>query len=293
MWVKVSGIHDVDFIAALGERFAIHPLTQEDIVNTAQRPKAEDFGGYIFMVLKVVTYNEAHQDIEIETVSIVLGKNYVISFQEHEADIFKPIRKRLHTDGTRVRKMASDYLAYALMDTVVDAYFVTLERIGDYIETVEDEIVVDPVPVHMQEIHRLKREILFLRKSVWPLREEIGTLLKTDSPLLNRETQVYFRDIHDHTIRVIDMVETSRDILSSMHDTYLSSVSNRMNEIMKVLTIIATIFIPLTFIVGVYGMNFKYMPELTWRWGYPGVWGLMIALTIGMVIYFRKRHWLG
>lgn len=292
-WVNVFGIHDVEFIGALGEQFGIHPLTLEDVVNTAQRPKTEEFDNYIFVVLKMMAYNEAHNEIEIETVSIVLGDGYVISFQEHEGDAFAMVRERIRTAKGRICRLASDYLAYALMDTVVDAYFVALEHIGDHIEMIEDEIVADPVPTHMREIHRLKREILFLRKSVWPLREEISALLKTESPLIHEGTGVYLRDVYDHTIRVIDMVETNRDILSSMHDTYLSSVSNRMNEVMKVLTIIATIFIPLTFIVGVYGMNFEDMPELHWRWGYLAVWGMMLTLTVGMVVYFRKRRWLG
>jgi len=292
-WINVFGIHDVTYIAALGDRFGIHPLTQEDIVNTAQRPKTEEFDNYIFVVLKMLTYNDLHKEIEIETVSIVLGDGFVISFQEREGDVFSPARERIRTAKGRVRKLGADYLAYVLMDAVVDAYFVALERIGDHIEVIEDEIVMAPEPGHMQELHRLKREILYLRKSVWPLREEISALLKTDSPFIKEGTRVYLRDVYDHTIRVIDMVETSRDILSSMHDTYLSSVSNRMNEVMKMLTIIATIFIPLTFIVGVYGMNFEHMPELHWKWSYFGVLGFMATLTTGMLVYFRKKGWLG
>lgn len=292
IWVNVFGIHDVELIGRLGEQFGIHPLTLEDIVNTAQRPKAEEFDDYFFVVLKMMAYHDERHDIDIETVSMVFGDGFVISFQERDGDAFDPVRDRIRTAKGRVRRMAADYLAYALMDAVVDAYFVALEGIGDYIEEVEDEIVFRPEPEHMQEIHRLKREILFLRKSVWPLREEVSAILKTESPLIHTETRVYLRDVYDHTIRVIDMVETFRDILSSMHDIYLSSVSNRMNEVMKVLTIIATIFIPLTFVVGVYGMNFDHMPELHWRWGYFGVWGLMMATTVGMVIYFRKKRWL-
>ncbi len=291
-WVNVFGIHDVELIGDLGRRFGIHPLTLEDIVNTSQRPKAEEFDDYFFVVLKMITYHEDSHEINIETVSMVFGAGFVISFQERDGDAFDPIRDRIRTAKGRVRRMGADYLAYALMDAIVDAYFVALEGIGDYIEQVEDEIVLRPEPEHMQEIHRLKREILFLRKSVWPLREEISAILKTESPLIQSETRVYLRDVYDHTIRVVDMVETFRDILSSMHDIYLSSVSNRMNEVMKVLTIIATIFIPLTFVVGVYGMNFEHMPELHWRWSYLGVWGLMMTMTIGMVLYFRKRRWL-
>lgn len=291
-WVNVVGIHDVNKIAALGEHFGIHPLTQEDIVNTAQRPKSEEFEGYIFIVMKTLTFDDVQKDIDIDTISIILGKGFVISFQERDSNVFFPVVDRIRNAKGRVRKLDADYLAYALMDAVVDEYFVALERLGDYIETIEDEIVAQPVPAHMQELHRLKREVLFVRKSVWPLREEIGSILKTESLLIKEGTGVFLRDLYDHTIRVIDIVETSRDILSSMHDTYLSSVSNRMNEVMKVLTIIATIFIPLTFIVGVYGMNFDNMPELRWHWGYYGIWGVMGSLSVGMVVYFRKQKWL-
>lgn len=291
-WINIFGIHDVQFIGELGARFNIHPLTLEDIVNTAQRPKTEEFDDYFFVVLKMMSYNESSRDIEIETVSMVFGERYVISFQEHEGNAFDAVTDRIRMNKGRIRKMGADYLAYALMDTVVDGYFVALEQIGDHIESVEDEIVERPVAAHMQEIHRLKRELIYLRKSVWPLREEIAAILKTESPLVREGTRVYLRDVYDHTIRVIDMVETARDILSSMHDIYLSSVSNKMNEVMKVLTLIATIFIPLTFIVGVYGMNFDHMPELHWRWGYFGVWGAMAALSLGMVKYFHSRNWL-
>ncbi len=291
-WVNVFGIHDVDRIATLGEHFGIHPLTQEDIVNTAQRPKFEEFDDYIFIVMKTMTYDDVQKDIDIDTISIILGKRFVISFQEREGAIFEPVSDRIRNGKGRIRKYDSDYLAYALMDAVVDGYFVALEKIGDHIESIEDEIVAAPVQTHMQELHRLKREILFVRKTVWPLREEIGSILKSESPLIKEGTGVFLRDLYDHTIRVIDIVETSRDILSSMHDTYLSSVSNRMNEVMKVLTIIATIFIPLTFIVGVYGMNFDNMPELRWHYGYYGIWGIMISVSAGMMIYFRKQRWL-
>lgn len=292
-WINVFGIHDVDFIGALGEQFGIHPLTLEDIVNTTQRPKTEEFENYLFFVLKMMNYNETHNEIEIETVSMVLGQGYVISFQERAGDAFATVGERIRAGKGRIRRLNADYLAYSLMDAVVDAYFVVLEHIGDHIELIEDEIVSAPVPAHMHEIHHLKREILYLRKSVWPLREEISALLKTESSLIDAGTRVYLRDIYDHTIRVIDMVETNRDILASMHDTYLTSVSNRMNEVMKVLTIIATIFIPLTFIVGVYGMNFEDMPELHWRWGYFAVWVFMAAVTGGMIFYFKKKRWLG
>jgi len=291
-WINVNGIHDVKQIEALGHLFGLHPLTMEDIVNTTQRPKAEMFEEYIFLVLKMITYNEGQNDIDIENVSLILGDGYVLSFQEREGDVFEAARRRIRSGKGRVRGAKADYLAYSLMDGVVDAYFVALEKIGEYIEGIDEEIVLAADASHMQEIHRLKREILFLRKSVWPLREEIAAIVKFESPLINDSTRIYLRDLYDHTIQIIDLVETFRDILAGMHDTFLSSVSNRMNEVMKVLTIIATIFIPLTFIVGVYGMNFENMPELKWPWGYYLIWGVMILVGTGMFFLFRKKRWL-
>jgi magnesium transporter len=291
-WINVNGVHDVKMIESLGKLFDLHPLTMEDTVNTTQRPKAEEFDRYIFLVFKMITYNEKYNDIDIEHVSLVLGEGFVISFQEHEGDVFEAVRQRIRNGKGLIRGSGSDYLAYALMDSVVDAHFGVLEQIGEYIEGIDDEIVLAPDVEHMKEVHRLKREILFLRKSVWPLREEIAAIEKFESPLIKASTRVYLRDLYDHTVQVIDLVETYRDILISMHDTFLTSVSNRMNEIMKVLTIIATLFIPLTFIAGVYGMNFKYMPELQWRWGYYLVLGIMVSIGVGMAMFFKKRKWL-
>ncbi len=290
-WINVNGIHDISLIEALGKCLDLHPLTLEDIVNTSQRPKAEVFPNYIYVVLKMTTFNEARNRIEMEHVSLILGDRFVISFQEDEGDLFDAVRERIRSAKGRIRQMGADYLAYALMDAVVDHYFLTVERIGDRIEDFDDRILADPKPEDLQDIHRFKRDILGLRKAVWPLREEVSTLEKTESALIHPETRVFLRDLYDHTIQVIDMVETFRDILGGMHDTYLSSLSNRMNEVMKVLTIIATIFIPLTFIAGVYGMNFEHMPELQWRWGYPLIWGVMLAVGVGMLCYFKKKKW--
>ncbi|MDW7771381.1 MAG: magnesium/cobalt transporter CorA [Desulfobulbaceae bacterium] len=290
-WINVNGIHDVGLIESLGKLFGLHPLTMEDIVNTTQRPKAESYETYIFLVFKMITYNDAQNDVEIENISLILGKGYVISFQEREGDVFEVVRQRVRSARGLLRSAGSDYLAYALMDRVVDAYFVALEKIGEYIEGIDAEIILAPDTGHMHEVHRLKREILFLRKSVWPMREEIAALEKFESLLINTSTRVYLRDLYDHTIQIIELVETFRDILGGMHDTFLSSVSNRMNEVMKVLTIIATIFIPLTFIAGVYGMNFENMPELKWSWGYYLIWGIMIAIGVGMFVYFKRRRW--
>jgi magnesium transporter len=291
-WINVDGIHQVDIIHKIGKNFGLHPLIQEDIVNTEQRPKMEDFGNYIYTVLKMIYHDENDGEINIEQVSLILGENFVISFQEREGDIFNHVRERIRNGKGRIRKMKADYLAYSLLDAVVDNYFFILEKTGEQIEDLEDKVVSQPKPETMQEIHRLKRTMIFLRRSVWPLREVINILERGESSLIQEATRIYLRDVYDHTIQVIDSVETFRDMLSGMHDTYLSSISNRMNEIMKVLTIIATIFIPLTFIAGIYGMNFKFMPELAWRWSYFAVWVVIVVVAALMVVFFRRKKWL-
>jgi magnesium transporter len=242
--------------------------------------------------LKMLHYSEEEKETKAEQVSLILGSNYVISFQENEGDVFDPIRQRIRADKGRIRKMRADYLAYALMDAIVDSYFTILERLGERIEDFEEELVVNPTPETLQAIHHLKREMIFLRKSVWPLREVINRLERWESSLINKSTGIYLRDVYDHTIQVIDAVETFRDMLSGMLDIYLSSVSNRMNEVMKVLTIIATIFIPLTLVAGIYGMNFRFMPELEMPIGYPMVLLSMLFVGMLMVAYFRKKKWL-
>jgi magnesium transporter len=291
-WINVDGIHQVDIIEKIGKHFELHPLILEDIVNPQQRPKMEDFEHYIFIVFKMLQYDGKENLIKMEQVSLIVGKNYVISFQEMRGDIFEPIRNRIRSNKGRIRKMSSDYLAYVLMDAIVDNYFIVLENQGERIEELEDKVVIDPKPETLQDIYRLKRDMIILRKSVWPLREVINGLERAESPLIHKVTQRFIRDIYDHSIQIIDAVETYRDLLSGMHDTYLSSISNRMNEIMKVLTIIATIFIPLTFIAGIYGMNFKFMPELEWRWAYFVVWGLIVGIVISMLMFFKRKKWL-
>ncbi|MFW6160747.1 MAG: magnesium/cobalt transporter CorA [Acidobacteriota bacterium] len=291
-WINVNGIHRVDLIEKIGRGFNLHPLTIEDIVNTDQRPKLEDHEKYLYIVFKMLTYDEKEDEVKTEQVSLICLENCVLSFQEREGDIFEAIRQRIRNNKGRICRMKADYLAYSLIDAVVDNYFLILEKLGERIEVLEESIVDNPKPESMQEIHHLKRGMLFLRKSVWPLREVISGLERGESPLIHKPTRVFLRDIYDHTIQVIDTVETFRDMLSGMHDTYLSSLSNRMNEIMKVLTIIATIFIPLTFIAGVYGMNFEYMPELAWRWSYFGVLALMAGVVVLMVVFFKKKKWL-
>jgi magnesium transporter len=291
-WINLDGIHQLDNIEKIGKHFKIHPLVLEDIMNTGQRPKMEDFGDYLFIVLKMLHYDEEEDETKTEQVSLVLSSKFVISFQENEGDVFDSVRERIRTDRGRIRKMGVDYLAYSLIDAIVDNYFMVLEKIGEKIEDIEDELVKNPTPEVLHTIHRLKRELIFLRKSVWPLREVISRLERWESSLIDKSIDIYLRDVYDHTIQVIDALETFRDMLSGMLDIYLSSVSNRMNEVMKVLTIIATIFIPLTLIAGIYGMNFRYMPELESSWGYPMVYMIMLAIGAVMLVYFRRKKWL-
>ena len=292
-WVHISGIHDVDALEEIGSIFGLHLLTVEDVLNSDQRPKMEDFCDYIYFVLKAFNSNSTEDDgIRSEQISIILGKTFVISFQEKETDIFGSVRERLRAGKGRLRRSGADYLAYSLIDTVVDNYFAVLEKLGERIEVLEESLVKSPSAEALQAIQRLKREMIFLRKSVWPLREAISCLERTGCQLVQESTDVYLKDIYDHTIQVIDTIETFRDMLSGILDVYLSSVSNRMNEVMKVLTIIATVFMPLTFLAGVYGMNFKYMPELEWHWGYFMIWGIMLAIAFSMLVYFRKKKWL-
>jgi len=291
-WINVEGLHDVGIIEKLGNRFGLHTLIQEDILNTAERPKMEDYGDHIFLLLKVFVLGNRNHDEKIQQVSLVLGSNFVISFQEKDSGVFDPVRDRIRKAKGRLRKLGPDYLAYALIDCIVDGYFGFLEKLSEEIEFLEDELVTDPKREILQKIHSLKREMIYIRKSVWPLREVVNGLERLETPLIKETTDVFLRDVYDHTIQVIDSVETLRDVLSGMLETYLSSISNRMNEVMKVLTIIATIFIPLTFIAGVYGMNFKFMPELEWRGGYFLIIGVMVAVAFVMLIFFRKKKWL-
>ena len=291
-WINLDGIHQLDNIEKIGKHFNIHPLVLEDIMNTGQRPKMEDYGNYLFIVLKMLHYDEKDDETKTEQVSLVLSSKFVLSFQENEGDVFDFVRERIRTDRGRIRKMGVDYLAYSLVDAIVDNYFMVLEKIGEKIEDIEEELVKNPTPEVLHMIHRLKRELIFLRKSVWPLREVISKLERWESPLIDKSIDIYLRDVYDHTIQVIDALETFRDMLSGMLDIYLSSVSNKMNEVMKVLTIIATIFIPLTLIAGIYGMNFTYMPELESPWGYPMVYMVMLAVGAVMMVYFRRKKWL-
>ena len=297
-WINIDGIHDLEIIEKIGSHFGFHPLMLEDIVNTGQRPKLEDFENYIFIVLKMFYFDEKAGEINAEQVSLIIGSNFVISFQEKEGDVFNPIRERIRNAKGRIRKTGADYLAYSLLDAVVDNYFLILEKLGEKIAGMEEKLIANPTPQTLQIIHHLKREIIFLRKSVWPLREVVNMLELSESKLIKKSTHIFLRDVYDHTIQVIDTIETYRDMVSGMVDIYLSSVSNRMNEVMKVLTIIATIFIPLTFIAGIYGMNFNpeasvwNMPELNWKFGYLLSLTAMVIVALIMLGYFKRKKWL-
>ena len=288
-WVNIDGLHDIDVINKIGTRFNLHPLVLEDILNTEQRPKLDDMEDYLFVVAKMIYYNPGDDRIKFEQISFVLWENFVLTFQEDTGDVFEPVRERLRKGKGRIRKMGADYLMYTLLDALVDSYYDVLEKVGDMVEDLEDELMNSPEPDTLQVIHSMKRELVFLRRSVWPLREIIGSLERRESNLIDEKTTIFYRDVYDHTIQVIDTIEACRDIVSGMMDLFLSSVSNRMNEVMKKLTVIATIFIPLTFIAGVYGMNFEFMPELKWHWGYPAVWTGMIIVGIVMFLWFKRK----
>jgi magnesium transporter len=291
-WINIDGLHETEIIEKIGHRFGLHPLVLEDIVNTGQRPKAEDFEHYLYIVLKMLSYDEAAGHIAAEQVSLVLSRHFLMSFQEREGDVLNPLRERIRRGKGRIRKAGCDYLAYAVLDAVVDHYFLVLEKIGERMEVLEEELLDDPGPETLQQIHHLKREALFMRKQVLPLREVVGYLLNDESGMIEEITQVFLRDVHDHVIQVFDTLESLRDVLTGLQDLYLSTASNRMNEVMKFLTIIATIFIPLTFVAGIYGMNFKYMPELDWKWSYPALWLVLIGLFGLMILFFKRRKWL-
>jgi magnesium transporter len=292
-WINIDGVHDTGLIEKVGNHFGLHHLVQEDIVSTGQRPKFEDYEDYLFVVFRMLTYDRKKRAIDSEQVSLVLGKNFVISFQEWVGDVFEQVRERIKSAKGRIRKMGCDYLVYSLIDATVDNYFSVLERMGERIEVLEEKLVAEPDEKTLNEIHDLKSEMLYLRKSVWPLREVVNGLEKSESDLISKGTNIYFRDVYDHTIQIIDTIESLRDMVSGMLDIYLSSLSNRMNAVMKVLTIIATIFIPLSFFAGVYGMNFKYMPELEWKWAYPvGFWVFIIIVVFSMLLFFRHKKWL-
>lgn len=290
-WVNIDGLHNTSLMGAIGTVFGLHPLVLEDMLNTEQRPKIEDYGDYIYIAIKQLYIDESTGDILTSQQSIVLGKGFVISAGESKTPIFKPVRERLESTG-RMRKMGGDYLAYSLLDAIIDNYFDVLERQGDIIEEVEGLLILKPVPDTLKRINNIKKDMLIIHKNVWPLREVTNLLERGESQLMQDNTRVYIRDLYDHVIQAMDTTEIYRDILSGLLDVYLSSISIKMNEIMKVLTIISTIFIPLTFLAGIYGMNFRNMPELEWRWGYFALIGVMIAVALAMLAFFRRKKWL-
>ena len=291
-WVNLSGIHDITVLEQFGKTFGIHPLALEDILNTQHRPKLEEFDDYSLIIIKMLFFDDSTQTIKTEQVSMTLGPHYLLSFQEVEGDVFDGVRDRLKRGNGRIRQRGSDYLAYALLDSIVDSYFHILETIGDKLVSLEESLLDNPTRDTQAQIYHYKRELMLIRKAVWPLREVVNELYKNESPLVKEDTQVFLRDLYDHTIQVIDTIEIFRDTVSGLQDLYMSSVGNRMNEIMKVLTIVASIFIPLTFVAGIYGMNFEYIPELKWHWGYFAVWGFMTICAAGMLLYFKRKKWL-
>ena len=291
IWINVGGVHKVEMVETLGKQFSLHPLLLEDVTNTDQRPKLDDYEAYIFLVMKMLSLTD-RKDIAVEQVSFVLGKNYVISFQENGTDVFQPVRERLRGGKGRLRQSGADYLLYALVDAIVDQYFAVLELSGEQIEAVQQAVVDDPKPETLNEIHALKRQLLFVRRAVWPLRDVMANLSRSDCPFLQHPTKVFFRDVYDHVVQIVDTIEILREMVSASLDIYLSSVSYRLNAIMRVLTVITTIFMPLSFIASIYGMNFEYMPELRSPWGYPLVLGVMAAVGMGMLVLFRNKRWL-
>ena len=297
-WVDVKGLGSEDILQRLGQVFNLHPLVLEDIVNVPQRPKVEEYEDQLLIVARMVTLTADGQNFISEQVSFILGQHYLLTVQEEpEHDSFGPVRERIRCNKGTIRKRNSDYLAYALLDSIIDGFFPVLEAYGERIEELEDEVVANPTRKTLEKIHSIKRELLTLRRSIWPQRDAINLLIRDGTELVSPDVQIYLRDCYDHAVQVLDMVETYRELASSLMDIYLSSVSNRMNEIMKTLTVISAIFIPLTFVAGIYGMNFNTeispwnMPELNWYWGYPLCLGLMVVITVSLCAFFWRRGW--
>lgn len=290
-WLNYTGVHDVQSINEVGEIFQIHPLVLSDIANTTQRPKFEEYDNYLFVVIKMSYFKENTGEVYLEQVSLLLGKDYVISFQENDIDVLETLRERIRNGKGKVRRLGSDYLLYCIIDSVVDHYFSVLENIGGQIEILEQELMLNSNNELLSKIYRLKQELIYLRKSIWPMREVVTAIQRCEHDLINEGIYVYMRDVYDHTIQIVETVETFRDMTSGMLDLYLSTMSNKMNEVMKVLTIFAAIFIPLTFLSGIYGMNFEFMPELKWRFAYPLWWMGTVFLAVGMIIYFKRKKW--
>ncbi|MBV6654439.1 MAG: magnesium/cobalt transporter CorA [Mameliella sp.] len=291
-WYDVRGLHDVTLVEQLGKQFGVHPLSLEDILDTQQRPKFEDYENGLFLILKALTYNEEHQRVQTEQVAIFAGADFVLSFQENETDLFPGVRERIHSGRAKIRKRKADYLAYALADNIVDQYYLLLDRIDVLLDDLEEEILANANRDSKSKIHNLRLQTITLRKAVAPLRDAVAQFSRVESPLLAEGTEVFIRDLHDHVVQVMENIDTIRDMMNGLYDLYLSEISFKMNSIMQVLTIISTIFIPLTFLAGIYGMNFKHMPELDWQYGYYYLWGIMALISGGLIYYFRRRNWL-
>ena len=291
-WIQVVGLGNIEEIKTLGEIFNIHPLVLEDILNSDQRPKIEGYKEYLSLFLKSISFDETKEEFNRENISIILFNNTVISFQQYDLPIFEHIKTRIKDHKGRIREEFSDYLLYILCDLIVDNYFIVLDSLGEKIADIEQDLVDNPTKSSLNSIQNLKRQMIIFRRSVWPLREVINSILRGDFSLFTSPTLLFIRDLYDHTIQIIDTIENFRELLSSMLDIYLSSISNKQNDIMKFLTIVSTIFIPITFIVGVYGMNFKYMPELEMVWAYPLTWFFMIFISVLSIFYFKRKGWL-
>jgi magnesium transporter len=292
-WINVDGVHDRKVIQKIGECYGLNDLVQEQIMNTDLRPRIEDHGEFLFIVLKMFLYNKETSAVVSEQVSMVVGEHYVMTFQESlREDVFDSVRKRIRTAGTKIRQSKTDYLVYRLIDAVVDYYFAIMEIMGERIEVVEEETVASADRKTLVQMQKIRKDMIYLRKSIWPVREILNSMQRGESRLISPEVQRFMRDLYEHTVQVIDTIETLRDTMSSLLDIYLSSISNRLNEVMKVLTIISTIFMPLTFLVGVYGMNFRYMPEIEWKYGYYSLWLVILVIVAAMLFLFRRRKWI-
>lgn len=291
-WLNIDGLHNVELIKTVGETYTLSSLLLEDVLNTSGRPKIDEIDTALIVVLKLLHYDEGQEDLSVEQVSLVLKQGLVISFQEEPDDVFDSVRERIRAGKTRIRTRGADYLLYALLDAVVDSYLDTLQHIGERIQVLENNLMTDVSNATLEDIFAVKQDILVIQQMSWPLDEIVRHLLRSDSGIIASDLEPFLRDLEDHTRQVSETIETFRMVLASMQDTYMSLVSNRMNEVMKTLTLIATIFIPLTFIAGVYGMNFAHMPELTHPWGYPGVWGVMVLVAGILLAYFKRKKWL-
>ncbi|HNV30971.1 MAG TPA: magnesium/cobalt transporter CorA [Cyclobacteriaceae bacterium] len=290
-WINVDGLSDGELIKKISKKFDLHYLLTEDILNTDHQPKADEYEKHLFFTLKMLYRIDGQNNIDYEHISFVLGKNYVLSFQEKEGDIFNSLRNRIKQDTNIIRKRGADYLLYRLIDTIVDSYYSVLENIGHQVEVIEESISSNPTVVDFQRIQKLRKEFIYLRKVVYPLREALNKVVKNEDGFIEDRNVKYFTDVYDHVIHLIDSLDTYKDLTSTLMDLYMNTINYKMNEVMKLLTIITTIFIPLSFIAGIYGMNFDVMPELRWSWGYYGVLGLMGAIFILMIIYFKHKKW--